>query len=224
MRVTPIEGHRIWAAGYDRGPSPLLALETRVVLERLPALPGFRFLDVACGTGRWMRLAQQRGAQVSGVDLCPEMLREAARKPGLAGRLSIGDASRLPVVGGASDFTLCSFALGYVASLRKAMAELARVTRKSARVMVTDLHPGGLAAGWIRAFRSNGQLYELDHHPHPIADWEAAAKAAGLALEWRLDAYFAEPEREIFTQAGKDSSFEELRRIPAVLAMCWSKS
>ena len=121
MRVTPIEGHRIWAAGYDRGPSPLLALETRVVLERLPALPGFRFLDVACGTGRWMRLAQQRGAQVSGVDLCPEMLREAARKPGLAGRLSIGDASRLPVVGGASDFTLCSFALGYVASLRKAL-------------------------------------------------------------------------------------------------------
>lgn len=224
MRLTAIEGHRIWAAGYDDGLNPLLALETRVLLQKLTALAGSRFLDVACGTGRWMRLAQQHGAQVLGVDFCPEMLLEAARKPGLAGRLSIGDASRLPVAGGAADLTLCSFALGYLASPLQAIAEMARVTRKGARVIVTDLHPSALAAGWTRSFRAGGQVYEMDHHPHPIADWEAAAEAAGLALDWRLEAGFAEPERAIFVQAGKDSSFEELSRIPAVLAMCWLKS
>jgi malonyl-CoA O-methyltransferase len=224
VRVTSIDGHRIWAASYDDGLNPLLALESRVLLEKLTAMAGSRFLDVACGTGRWTRIAQQRGAQVFGVDLCPEMLFEAARKSGLAGRLSIGDACRLPVADSVADLTLCSFALGYIAPLRQAIAEMARVTRAAARIIVTDLHPCAVAAGWTRSFRSEWQVYEMDHHPHAIADWEAAAASVGLALEWRLDACFAEPERATFNRAGKDSSFEELRRIPAVLAMCWSKS
>jgi ubiquinone/menaquinone biosynthesis C-methylase UbiE len=224
MRVTAIEGHRHWAAGYDAGPNPLLALETRLLLERLSPLRAGRFLDVACGTGRWMLWARQRGSQVFGIDACPEMLREALRKPGLAGRLTLADACHIPLAGGAADLTLCSFALGYVSSAHAAIAEMARVTRKGARVVVADLHPGALAAGWTRSFRADGQVYEMDHHPHPIAAWESAAESAGLALDWRLEAGFAEPEREIFRQAGKDSSFEELSRIPALLAMCWFKS
>ena len=40
-----------------------------------------------------------------------------------------------------------------------------------------------------------GQVYEIDHHHHAIAAWEAAAESAGLALDWRLEAGFGEPER-----------------------------
>jgi SAM-dependent methyltransferase len=224
MQMTAIEGHRIWAAGYDACLNPLLALEARVLRQNWTALPGSRFLDIACGTGRWMRLAQQRGAQVFGVDLCAEMLAEAARKPGMAGRLSIGDASHLPVADGAADLTLCSFALGYVATLRPCIAEMARVSRKGARVIVTDVHPDALEAGWTRSFRVDGQVYEMDHYRHTASDWSAAAEATGLELEWRIDACFTEAERDIFTQAGKGSSFDELSRIPAALAMCWSRS
>jgi ubiquinone/menaquinone biosynthesis C-methylase UbiE len=218
-----MEGHRNWAASYD-APNPLLALETRLLLERLSPLRAPRFLDIACGTGRWMLLAQQCGSSVFGVDFCPEMLLEAVRKPGLAGHLGLAHACRLPVADGAADCTLCSFALGYLASPRQAIAEMARVSRKGGRVVVSDLHPRALAAGWTRSFRSKGQLYEIDHHHHPIAAWEAAAESARLALDWRLEASFAEPEREIFRQAGKDSLFPELARIPALLAMSWTKS
>jgi hypothetical protein len=101
---------------------------------------------------------------------------------------------------------------------------MARVSRKGGRVVVTDLHPRALAAGWTRSFRSNGQLYEIDHHLHPIATWVTAAESAGLSLDWCLEANFAEPEREILRQAGKDSLFPELSRIPALLAMSWTKS
>jgi ubiquinone/menaquinone biosynthesis C-methylase UbiE len=218
VRVTAIEGHRIWASSYDRGPNPLLALETRLLLDRLGPLRGSRFLDVACGTGRWMLVARGRGARVTGMDFCPEMLKEASRK-GLAGCLTLADAGRIPITDGASDLTLCSFALGYVASPRQAIAEMARVTRQGGRVIVTDLHPSALAAGWTRSFRSDGQVYEIDHNAHPPADWESPA----LSLDWRLDAGLAEPEREIFRQAGKDSSFAEMTRIPALLAMCWTR-
>jgi ubiquinone/menaquinone biosynthesis C-methylase UbiE len=221
--VTAIEGHSIWAANYDAELNPLIALETRILLEKLTALPCSRFLDIACGTGRWMHWATQRGHRVFGIDACPEMLFEAARKPNLAGRVALADACHVPLADGAADLTLYSFGLGYVSSPHAAIAEMARVTRKGARVIVTDMHPAALTAGWTRSFRAAGQVYEMDHHLHPIAAWESAAASAGLTLEWRLEACFGEPERDIFAQAGKDSSFAELSRIPAVLAMCWSK-
>jgi malonyl-CoA O-methyltransferase len=229
VRVSAIEGHRNWAASYDAGPNPLLALETRLVLERLSPLGATRFLDVACGTGRWMllvrqSLAQQTGSQVFGVDFCQEMLLEASRKPGLAGYLALADARRIPLTDGTADLTLCSFAMGYFPSPLQAIAEMARVSRIGGRVVVTDLHPCALTAGWTRSFRSQGQVYEIDHHHHAIAAWEAAAKSAGLALEWVIEAAFGEPERAIFLQAGKDSLFPELSRIPALLAMSWTKS
>jgi ubiquinone/menaquinone biosynthesis C-methylase UbiE len=219
-----MEGHRNWAASYDAGPNPLLALETRLLLERLSPLRATRFLDIACGTGRWMLLAQQCGSRVFGVDFCPEMLLQASRKPGLAGCLSLADACRVPIADGAADLALCSFALGYLASLDQAIAEMARVSRRGGHVVITDPHPRALAAGWTRSFRSDGQVYEMDHHLHPIAAWLAAAESAGLSLDWCLEASFGEPEREIFRQAGKDSLFPELSRIPALLAMSWTKS
>jgi len=223
MRVSAMEGHRIWAASYDAGPNPLLALETRLLLERVSLLGAPRFVDIACGTGRWMQLAGERGAKVAGVDFCPEMLLQAARKPGLAGRVSIGDAGCIPLADRTADLTLCSFALGYLPSPYQAMAEMARVSCKGGRVVVTDLHPCALAAGWQRSFRWNGQVYAIDHHHHEIRAWEDAARSAGLALDWAVEASFGEPERAIFRRAGKEALFPELSRLPALLAMCWIK-
>ena len=221
MRVPVIEGHRIWAPGYDAGPNPLLALETRVLLERLSLPRGGILLDVACGTGRWMQLARERGTRVIGMDLSPEMLHEASRKPGLPGHLTLADASHLPFADGASDLTLCSFAFGYLPSPREVLAEMSRVTRRGARVIISDLHPSAIACGWTRSFRAEGKVYEIDHHSHSVSDWESPA---GLILDWRLDSSFGEPERELFRQAGKESAFENLSRLPALLAMCWIKS
>ncbi|MGP0075887.1 MAG: class I SAM-dependent methyltransferase [Bryobacteraceae bacterium] len=222
--MSALEGHRNWAPIYDDGPNPLLALETRILLDRLHPLCASRFVDIACGTGRWMALVQRSGSQVFGVDFCAEMLREALRKPGLAGRLGVADACRLPIADGAADLTLCSFALGYLATPDHAIAEMARVSRRSGRVIVSDLHPRAVAAGWTRSFRAQGQSYEIDHHHHPIAAFEAAAESAGLSLEWLIEASFGKPEREIFLRAGKDSLFPLLSRIPALLAISWTKS
>ena len=219
-----MEGHRHWAPVYDAGPNPLLALETRLLLERLSPLPPSRFVDVACGTGRWMVWAQDLGSRVFGVDFCPEMLLQASRKRSLSGSLAIADACSIPLADGSADLALCSFALGYLPVPQQAIAEMARVSCAGGRVVVADLHPSALNAGWTRSFRSNGHSYEIDHYHHPNATWEAAAEAAGLALEWRIDACFGEPERKIFREAGKDSSFQELSRIPALLAMCWTKT
>jgi ubiquinone/menaquinone biosynthesis C-methylase UbiE len=224
MRVTAIEGHRHWASRYDADLNPLLALETRLLAAKLsPSQAGY-FLDVACGTGRWMQWARRSGSRAFGIDLCPDMLLEASRKPGVAGCITLADACHVPIAGGVADLTLCSFALGYMSSPDAAIAEMARITRKGAQVVIADLHPAALAAGWSRSFRSNGRLYEIDHYPHTSAAWETAAESAGLALDWRIDGTFGEPEREIFRQAGKGSLFAEVSCVPALLAMSWIKS
>lgn len=53
----------------------------REILDRAGVVPGRRVLDVACGTGVLFPFYLERGAaQVTGVDLSPEMIRIAAQK------------------------------------------------------------------------------------------------------------------------------------------------
>jgi SAM-dependent methyltransferase len=221
--VSPIEGHRIWSASYDDDPNPLLALGMRVLSERLGPLHGLRVIDVACGTGRWMNAALFKCANITGIDLCDEMLIAAARKPALEGRLALAQADELPFANGSADLVLCSFAMSYFPSASRAIAEMARVTRRGGRVVMADLHPGANEAGWKRAFRSGDSVYEIEHHSHSAAYLNAAAEQAALDQAWQTDAHFGAPEREIFQKARKDSVFAQASSIPALRVICWKK-
>lgn len=223
MLISSIEGHRIWSTSYDSDPNPVLALDTRVLSERLGCLKGLRVVDVACGTGRWMSLAQAQGAEVIGIDLCQEMLDAAARKPALTGRLALATAAQVPLRQEVADLALCSFALSYFPDAAAALAEIARITRRGGRVVVTDLHPHAVRAGWTRSFRSGDQVYAIDHRNHAIRIAYLAAEQSGLILDWELSARFGEPEHEIFLRAGKESAFLEASRVPAVRVLCWVK-
>lgn len=220
MLVHALEGHRIWSAEYDARPNPLLALETRVLRDHIARLGDCTFLDVAAGTGRWMRIAQSCGARVFGIDLCPEMLKCAARKPGLAGHLAVADACELPLRSSSIEVAVCSFAFPYISEPRSAMHEMARVARS---IIVSDLHPETSAAGWRRGFRVGGERYELEHRPYSERDLQAYAYEAGMLQEWKVEARFGEPERDLFVRAGKEQLFDELQRIPAVLIARWRR-
>jgi SAM-dependent methyltransferase len=220
MLVHALEGHRIWSAEYDAQPNPLLALETRVLRDHIGRLGDCAFLDVAAGTGRWMQIAQSCGARVFGVDLCPEMLQRAAHKPRLAGRLALADAGELPLRSSSIDVAVCSLAFGYISEQGSAMHEMARVARS---VIISDLHPEASVAGWTRGFRVAGESYELEYYPYSEWKLQGYAYKAGLAEEWKVEARFGEPERELFVRAGKEQLFSELQRIPAVLITAWRR-
>ncbi len=218
--VPVIEGYRLWSAGYDDGPNPLLALEMRVLSQRLGALNGLRVLDAGSGTGRWMMQAASRGACVFGIDVCHEMVLKAGEKPGLRGRSALADILCVPFADDAFDLSLSSFTVGYLPSPGSAFRELARVSR---RVIVSDLHPEAARAGWTRSFRVGNRNYEFVHYEHSIEELDEYARSAGLVPEWRIEAAFAEPEREIFRAAGKEDAFEKTRGTPAVLINSWRR-
>jgi SAM-dependent methyltransferase len=214
------EAYRLWSSSYDDSTNPLLALEMRVLREHLNPLPDRTFLDVAAGTGRWAEFAMSRGASVIGLDLSPNMLAVAARKPSLAGRLAVADMRALPVGDAAADVAACCFALGYVESVMSTLAELSRVARA---VVVSDLHPVAVAAGWSRSFRSGSEVYQIRSYPHTLAEIDSAARAAGLEKRWQLDAHFEEQEREFFQAAGKEDQFAAAQQIPAIFVRCWGQ-
>jgi ubiquinone/menaquinone biosynthesis C-methylase UbiE len=224
MLVSALQGHQRWARHYDSHPNPLLSLETRVLGDLLPPIAGLRFLDVACGTGRWMTYLRQRGAHVFGVDVCAEMLAEAQRKPLARGRSVVGDATRLPFRSGAVDTVLCSFAVGYLADLQSAVAEMARVARPGARVIISDLHPERVSNGWTRSFRLGADVYEMEHFGPSLEQLRAAGQAGGLKLHTQIEACFGEPERPHFRGAGKEHVYFSLTGVSAVWVGIWTKS
>jgi ubiquinone/menaquinone biosynthesis C-methylase UbiE len=220
MTVLPsADAYRLWSASYDTGPNPLLALEQRVLLERLIVTRVTRVLDLATGTGRWLAYALSKGAHGFGVDLSPEMLAVAARK-GMTGRLAQATLTALPFPDNFADLGICSFALGYLRSPEAAFREMARTCR---RVIVSDLHPDAARAGWVRTFHAGEQKYEVASHRHSRELLNRYARAAGLKPAWQREASFGEPERQLFQQAGKNADFEGARQIPAVLISCWTR-
>jgi SAM-dependent methyltransferase len=221
--VQPLAGYRLWSRTYDDGLNPLLALEQRVLTGILGPLARLRVVDVGCGTGRWMALAHKLGAVVAGIDFCPEMLACAMAKPGLRGRVAQAHAGRLPFEDSSADLTLCSFALSYFPAPSEAIAEIARVVRSGGRVVIADLHPRAVQAGWKRSFRFGSEVYEIDQHAYSAGSIDAAAEECGLHSVHRVDAYFGSAEREIFRGAGKEDAFDEACRIPAVSISVWNK-
>jgi malonyl-CoA O-methyltransferase len=184
---------------------------------------GRRFLDVCCGTGRWLTWARERGAAACGVDFSPEMLAQAAGRPGLRGRLAAADCRMLPVADCSADVVLCALALGHLGAFEDAIAQLARVAAAGASVILTDLHPEAYRKGWRRTFRSGGQLYAIENHYHRPDAVLAAARRHGLRLVAKVEPCFGEPERHFFVEAGKPALFDEVRETPALLICRWEK-
>jgi ubiquinone/menaquinone biosynthesis C-methylase UbiE len=218
VNVGVTEGYRMWASTYDRDPNPLLALEQRVAAPLLGSIKGARVIDLCAGTGRWMAIAARMRASVIGVDINLEMLAQAATKPGLAGCLVTGDLLHLPFRNASADLAICSFGLSYASSAQQAFRELARVAR---RVMVNDMHPTAIQAGWSRAFENASRKCRIACYRRSLAEIEGAAYAAGLRPEYSIEACFGEPERKIFEVAGKLDRFEEMSLIPAVYVKTW---
>jgi SAM-dependent methyltransferase len=221
--IAPIEGHALWADSYDARPNPLLALEARILTGLLGPVDSLRAVDVACGTGRWTERLAREGARVAGVDICRPMLARASSHARLSGRLALADACALPFPSGTADLTLCSFAIGYMADLGAAAAEMARITTAGGRLAISDFHPLAAAAGWTRSFRAAGRVYHIDHFVRSSRQLCHEIRAAGLDLELQVDAHFGEPERAIFLAAGMADRFAVTSSVPAVWISVWKR-
>jgi malonyl-CoA O-methyltransferase len=206
------EAYPLWASTYDRETAVSL-LEDGLVAQLTPPLDGARLLDVGCGTGR--RIMAARAAVATGVEPCREMI--AAAAPGLT--IVEGHAGALPVADGAFDVVWCRLVLGHVAELARPYAEMARAAARGGTVIVSDFHPRAQAEGHRRTFRAAAGLFEIENHPHALADHVAAAEAAELAFVERREAPIGPAVRHLFAEAGRLDAYREQRGLPLVFAL-----
>lgn len=117
--------------------------------------PGDMVLDIGCGTGDMMRAfvqAQPEVGRVIGVDFSAAMLRHAVVDvhgrpaagvsatmwPPARSSLVRADALRLPLAEATVDIISCAFAVRNFADLPAGLAEMARVARPSARLVILE--------------------------------------------------------------------------------------
>lgn len=211
------EGYERWAQTYDRTPNPVLALEERHFKNILPDLRGKQVLDLACGTGRWLPALLRLGAaSVIGIDVSAHMLRIAMSKSALRSRIVLADCLRLPFQGSAFDFTVCSFALNHIDPLELMACELARIMKLRGRVVISEMHPETYANGWKPGFRDERSAVQIETVNHSAENVISGFRLHGLECDALREFHFEESEYPIFVQAGKESIFEAVSRIPAI--------
>lgn len=144
-----------WAAGdYDAmmRQEGLYEVGARLV-QQLGIHEGEQVLDVACGTGNASIPAARRGAEVSGLDLTPEMLTVASRRAeaeGVEVTWTEGDAEELPFGDERFDVVLSTFGCMFAPRHEKVAAEMARVLRPRGRFGLCTWTPEGAIGDFFR--------------------------------------------------------------------------
>jgi SAM-dependent methyltransferase len=133
-------------------------LELDLVFELAGSVRGEAVLDVGTGDGSYALEAASRGAEVTGVDVDPAMLRAAAARSsslGLAVTLAEGRAEALPFADESFDVVLAVTVLCFVDDVTAALGEMARVLRPGGRVVLGEL---GRHNVWAASRRVRGWL------------------------------------------------------------------
>ena len=175
-----LEMYERWAPGYDAEPhNPLMDAEQRAMCVRFPELAGRDVLDLACGTGRYARLATQAGARrVVGVDASPTMLARAEIRDRVR-----GDLTALPFRDASFDVVISGLAIGHASDLNACLAEIRRVLRAGGTLLYSDFHPEATRLGFKRGFRAaGGERLELPADGYSVARHFAALGATGFTL------------------------------------------
>lgn len=204
-----------WAESYPPVPhNPLMRAEQELMRLLCPALGGRRVLDLACGSGRYARLAAAAGAaSVLALDRSPQMLRQ------VAGAIAVqASMLRLPFASGAFDVVVCGLAVGHAPDLGVWMDEVARVLAPRGVLVYSDFHPRAAAAGHARRFRdSTGEMRSVPHHQHTVAAHRRAAAAAGLTIDAVREVRVGCELKESFP--GSTEFYQRWHGLPVVLAL-----
>lgn len=151
-----------WMAGDFGEIARLNEREAEKFVSRLGLKPGMKVLDVACGTGNVSIPAARTGANVTGLDIAPNLLQQArkrAESEGLKIEFIEGDAEKLPQEAGHLDVVTSMFGAMFAPRPEVVASELMRVCR-----------PGGLIAmaNWTaRGFVGQSFIITGRHVPPP---------------------------------------------------------
>ncbi|MGH8572182.1 MAG: class I SAM-dependent methyltransferase [Gammaproteobacteria bacterium] len=111
-------------------------------IRRIGVRPGDRVLDIGCGTGVFLRLAADRGAEVSGLD-ASEPLLEIARERVPTADLRVGEMQSLPWDDDSFDLVTGFNSFFFANDIVVALREGGRVAKPGAPLLIQVWGPHG---------------------------------------------------------------------------------
>jgi len=163
---------------------PFLLEEARALASVSPYL---YYLDFACGTGRVLAALSPCAGTVTGVDVSPAMLRQAAEKVPAA-RLIEGDVTRTPnILEGQYDLiTAFRFFLNTEPDVRLAvMRALAMVLRDSDSRLIFNVHGNALSSRGLSALLARRGGADEHKIRAPWAAWRMVVRSGLEIVDWR---------------------------------------
>lgn len=206
-----------------------------VMLPRAIARSPRTALDVGCGEGRFCRMLQRYGIEVTGLDPTSALI-AAARVRDVHSTYVEGAAQSLPFADESFDLVVSYLSLIDIPNIRTAIPEMVRVLKPGGSFLIANLtsfNTAGDESGWVKDllgrklhFRIDRYLEEratwidyrgirvLNYH-RPLSTYMSAFLGAGLRLT-----YFDEPSPSADAHPQKAVNF---RRAPNFVVMEWRK-
>jgi SAM-dependent methyltransferase len=168
-----------WTAGDFGRIARSYELGAAEFVHRLNLRPGDSVLDVACGTGNRAIPAARSGANVTGLDIAPNLLEQArawAGEEGLAVEFDEGNAESMPYPDAAFDEIVTMFGAMFASRVDETAAELVRVCRSGGRIAMANWTPDGFI----------GQMFKI------VGKHVPPAPGVPSPLLWGVEATVAE--------------------------------
>lgn len=134
----------MWGSGPYQGVSDHLAGAHDHLMRVIEPRSGEKWLDLATGTGEIAIRAALGGADVTGLDLSPDLIETAKARGADAGaevEWATGDAEALPYEDASFDTVTSSFGVMFAPDHSAVAAELARVCKPGGRLGLLTWHP-----------------------------------------------------------------------------------
>ncbi len=203
-------GEFLGDVGFLWGPEGLTEARAGVLGD----VAGRSVLEVGSGAGQCSRWVRSRGGRAFGLDLSHRQLQHSRRideMTGVAVPSVLGTATHLPFPDDSFDVVFSSFgALQFVADIRTAVAETARVLRTGGRFAFSITHPTrwmfpddpteeGLTATqsywdrtpYVEVDDETGETSYVEHH-RTLGDWVHLLAEAGFRLTTLLEPQWPE--------------------------------
>jgi ubiquinone/menaquinone biosynthesis C-methylase UbiE len=158
----------VWSAGDFSKVAEHIESAAEAFVDRLDIKPGMKVLDVACGSGNLAVLAAQEGADVSGIDIAPNLI-NAARKRAYRHALDIdfqeGDAESMPYNDAEFDLVMTMFGAMFCPRPEVTAEELLRVCKQGGTIAMANWTPDGFAG---QMFKFSGKYLPPPEMPPPV--------------------------------------------------------
>jgi ubiquinone/menaquinone biosynthesis C-methylase UbiE len=200
-----------WADRYDK---PSFQAREALIGQLMKAhvKEGQRWLDLGCGTGRFLSRFLEAGAQVVGIDGSRKMLWEAAKRnsPDEGIALAQGDANAIPLVAEKLDGVLCVSLLEYLDDSAAGLAEIARVMAPNATLIIVVPNSDSLQRrllGLVHRYSGKPAWYGLSRFEENESGYRRLLADTGLNLH----------TVEIF--GGRVAKWQSSRRVGTLFAL-----